>query len=219
MFVPLYKSTQCTTQKIKIILVNATVLSQIRPQLCRSHQGSVYYQSEFLNPLYQNATSATHILNTSTELCGYKAHLANAKRWSRERKTESEWDISGSHSGECEDDSLLGYSAMWSHRSRSMFQRCILPPSSGQSLWSTSMRLDNATSLKAVIFRKWVRCISHHSLMYCQVLLSPSSVTGIKEIQTLEQDWAQPQTSAWLFTFNKYRNISTHSIIMLRRLV
>jgi hypothetical protein len=41
--------------------------------------------------------------------------------------------ISCVHSGECEDDSLLGYSAVWS-RSRLTFLRCVLPPSSGQSV-------------------------------------------------------------------------------------
>jgi hypothetical protein len=39
--------------------------------------------------------------------------------------------ISGSHGGECEDESLLAYNAMYSHCSRPTFQKCVLPPLSG----------------------------------------------------------------------------------------
>jgi hypothetical protein len=40
-------------------------------------------------------------------------------------------EILGSHSGKYEDDSILGYSAVWC-QSRPSSQRCVLPPSSGQ---------------------------------------------------------------------------------------
>jgi hypothetical protein len=40
--------------------------------------------------------------------------------------------FSGSHGGKYEHDSLLGYNIILSRWSRLMFQRCVLPPSSGQ---------------------------------------------------------------------------------------
>jgi hypothetical protein len=36
-------------------------------------------------------------------------------------------DISGSHGGEYENDSFLGYSTVYSRGSRLTFQRCVLP--------------------------------------------------------------------------------------------
>jgi hypothetical protein len=42
-------------------------------------------------------------------------------------------EISGSYGVEYEDESLLGYSAVWSRWSRPTFQRCELPPSLGLS--------------------------------------------------------------------------------------
>jgi hypothetical protein len=42
------------------------------------------------------------------------------------------FDISGSHGSDCEDDNLLGYSAVYSSRSWPTFKRCLLPPPSGR---------------------------------------------------------------------------------------
>jgi hypothetical protein len=47
-----------------------------------------------------------------------------------------------------EDDSLLGYSAVQSRRSRHTFQKCVLP----SKRRSTYMRLQGGISQKAVIF-------------------------------------------------------------------
>jgi hypothetical protein len=38
-------------------------------------------------------------------------------------------EISGSHGGQCQYDSLVGYCAVYFHISLPTFQRCLLPPS------------------------------------------------------------------------------------------
>lgn len=73
----------------------------------------------------------------------------------------------GSHSGEYEDDNLLGHSAVQS-RSKSTFEKCVLPPSSGR-VWnlysplkcrSTSTILHGTLSQMSAIF-----CMSY--LFFC----------------------------------------------------
>jgi hypothetical protein len=53
-------------------------------------------------------------------------------------------EIPGSHGGEYEDDSLLGYSAVYSRWSKPTFRRCVLPPSSGRwGSWREPRRLSS----------------------------------------------------------------------------
>jgi hypothetical protein len=59
-------------------------------------------------------------------------HLSGEGGREREREEKQKSEISGSHSSEYEDGCLLGCCAMQPGRSLPTFQRCLLPPSSGQ---------------------------------------------------------------------------------------
>jgi hypothetical protein len=81
-------------------------------------------------------------------MCAYKClSLTNISN----QESDKVHEITDSHVGESEDDSLLGYCTMFI-----TFQRCVLPVSLRQSplkCQSTSVELHGTTSQKIVIFR------------------------------------------------------------------